>query len=391
MSSRPRLLFLVTEDWYFCSHRLPLAVAARDAGYDVSVATRVSEHGGTIREAGIGLFPIALSRRSLNPLRELRALMELVRLYRRVQPDLVHHVAVKPVIYGSIAARLTGVPWVINALTGLGYVFTSTGPAARFTRPILKRVLRYLVDRTNTRFIVQNQDDLALLLRERLVDPARAVLIRGSGVDLALYGVEPEPPGPPLVILPARMLRHKGVREFVEAAQRLKTEGIAARFALVGGPDAANPASIHETTLRAWANSGAVEYWGWRDHMARVLAQCHVVCLPSYREGLPKALIEAAACGRAIVTCDVPGCREVVHPADRVLLVPPRDSTALAAALRRLIESPSLRQATGKRNRERAAAEFSVERVVEATLVLYHQLAATHVSAQDRKAIRLGQ
>jgi glycosyltransferase involved in cell wall biosynthesis len=374
MTRRPRLLFLVTEDWYFCSHRLPLAAAAREAGFDVSVATRVREHGDEIRRAGLEAIPIGLARRSMNPYRELRSLAEIVRIYRSTKPDIVHHVALKPIVYGSIAARLAGVPAVVNALAGLGYVFSSHDRKARLLRPAVVAMFRTLLDRPQSRLIVQNPDDLAFLVTAGVVDARRAALIRGSGVDTRRILPVPEPGGVPLVVLPARMLRDKGVYEFVAAGERLRAEGVAARFALVGDPDPHNPASIPEDTLRRWSDGGAVEWWGWRDDMAAVFGQCHVVCLPSYREGLPKALIDGAASGRAIVTSDVPGCREVVREGENGLLVPPRDGTALAAALRRLLEDAGLRRAMGERGRARAVAEFSLDRVIQETLGLYRGL-----------------
>jgi glycosyltransferase involved in cell wall biosynthesis len=258
--SRPRLLYLVTEDWYFCSHRLPLAAAAREAGFDVSVATRVREHADEIRAAGVEPIPIGLSRRSVNPYRELRALREIVSTYRAAKPDIVHHVALKPVIYGSLAARLAGVPAVVNALAGLGYLFSSQDPRARLARPAVEAAFRGLLDRSNSRLIVQNPDDLRFLVSEGVVDARRATLIRGSGVDTTRFVPAPEPEDMPLVVLPARMLRDKGVFEFVAAAAQLKNDGIAARFALVGDPDPDNPASIPAATLQHWSaqwNGGA--------------------------------------------------------------------------------------------------------------------------------------
>jgi glycosyltransferase involved in cell wall biosynthesis len=369
-----RLLYLVTEDWYFCSHRLPLAVAARAAGYEVAVATRVSVHAEQICAAGLQLVPLGLSRRGQNPLRELGSVAEIVRVYRRVRPDIVHHVALKPVLYGSLAARFSRVPAVVNALAGLGYVFSSADLKARVLRPVVRAAYHLLLDGSNRRLIVQNPDDRDLFSRDGLVDPSRIHLIRGSGVELSRFAAAPEPDGLPLVVLPARMLRDKGVEEFVAAARSLKQQGIGARFALVGDPDAENPAAIDEATLRRWHREGVVEYWGWREDMTAVLRECHLVCLPSYREGLPKALIEAAASARAIVTCDVPGCRDVVTEGENGLLVPPRDSAALANALRRLIVDPQLRARMGARGRQRAVAEFSVERVIADTLSLYRQL-----------------
>jgi glycosyltransferase involved in cell wall biosynthesis len=317
----------------------------------------------------------------VNPYRELRSLAQIIRTYHALKPDIVHHVALKPVIYGSLAAWLAGVPAVVNALAGLGYVFSSRDRRARLVRPAVESVFRALLDRPTSRLIVQNPDDLRFLVSEGVVDAQRATLIRGSGVDTSRYVPVPEPDSTPLVVLPARMLRDKGVVEFVAAAERLKADRVAARFALVGDPDPDNPASIPEETLQRWSASGAVEWWGWRDDMVAVFQQCHVVCLPSYREGLPKALIDAAACGRAIVTCNVPGCREVVRDGENGLLVPPRDSAALAAALGRLLEDAKLRRAMGERSRARAIAEFSAGRVIEQTLGLYRELLAERPAA----------
>jgi glycosyltransferase involved in cell wall biosynthesis len=365
------LLYLVAEDWYFCSHRLPLAIAARQQGYEVMLATRVQRHGEIIRDAGIELFPIELARHSHNPVRELSALREIVAVYRKAKPDIAHHVALKPVLYGSIAAALARTPAVVNAIAGLGYVFTSREVRARLLRPAVGAAYHLLLDRPNSRLILQNPDDMQAFVKRGLIHPNRAALIRGSGVDMQEFTAEPELPGVPLVVLPARLLRDKGVVEFVQAARELQQASIKARFALVGTPDPHNPTAISEHQVRSWEQAGIVEWWGWRDDMREVYRQSHIVCLPSYREGLPKALIEAAACGKPIVTCDVPGCREIVTDGDNGLLVPARETTPLAYALRRLIEDPQLRQRMGERSRRRAVETFSIQRVIEDTLAVY--------------------
>jgi glycosyltransferase involved in cell wall biosynthesis len=355
-------------------HWQRLALAAKEQGFDVMVATRVAKHAKQIVASGLKLVPLGLSRRSQNPVREAASLAEIVRVYRSVRPHIVHHVAMKPALYGSLAARLARVPAVVNALTGLGYVFSSKDLKARLLRPIIEVGYRFLLDTRNSRVVVQNPDDLAMLTRRGLVHASRMVVVRGSGVDLARFVGTPEPSGIPLVVLPARMLRDKGVEEFVDAARQLKARGVIARFALVGGPDPENPASLPESTLSDWAREGVIEYWGWRDDMAEVFSACHVVCLPSYREGLPTALVEAAACGRAVVTCDVPGCREVVRHEDNGLLVPARDSRALAAAVACLLSDTELRARMGRRGRIRAVEEFSIERITADTLELYRSL-----------------
>ncbi|QSA98465.1 glycosyltransferase family 4 protein [Methylococcus sp. EFPC2] len=373
MNKRPKLLFFVTEDWYFCSHRLPLALAAREAGFEVVVATRVREHGTLIRDSGLKLIPLELSRRSANPASQLVLLARLVSLYRCEKPDIVHHVAIKPVFLGSLAALLTGTPRIVNAVAGLGWLFTSTSRSARLLGKFVATVFRALLGRSQV--IVQNPDDHAFLM-ELGVPSGRIALIRGSGVDIEAYSPTPEPQKTPLVILASRLLWNKGVGEFVEAARTLRAQGIRARFALVGEPDEANPASIEIGQIARWQQDGIVERWGKRDDMPAVMAQAHIVCLPSYREGLPKVLIEAAACGRPIVTTDVPGCREVVRDGENGLLVPARSVQPLADALRRLIEDPDLRKRMGSKGREMAVAEFSVNRVNRETLALYRDILA---------------
>lgn len=367
----PKLLFFVTEDWYFCSHRLALAVAAREAGFEVAVVTRVSEHGEIIRRAGLDLIPFEISRRGMNPFMELAALIRLMAIYRREKPDLVHHVAMKPVLYGTLAARLAGVPHIVNALAGMGWLFTSAKMMARFVKLLVRLTFRFLLRQTWV--IVQNPDDAALMAGAGL-ESVR--LIRGSGVDVEVFRPEPEPAGPPLVVLPARMLWDKGVGEFIEAARQLKERGVIARFALVGEPDPENPATVTEEQLAAWHAETVVEWWGQRDDMAQVYAQAHVVCLPSYREGLPKALLEAAACGRPIVATDVPGCRVIVRDGDNGVLVPVRDAPALAEALARLIADPDMRRRMGESGRALAVGEFSQERVIAETLAVYREAMA---------------
>ena len=372
--SAPRLLLFVTEDWYFCSHRLPLAMAARMVGYEVTVLTRVRDHGSKIRNAGIRLIPFEIQRSGMNPLRELHTLWRLVRVYRRERPDLVHHVAMKPVLYGSLAARLAGIRHVVNALAGLGWLFTSKGTQANAIQRLLRRASRFLLARGF--ILVQNPDD-AELISQMGIDRSRIRRIAGSGVNLDHFHPVPEPAGVPVVVLPARLLWDKGVGEFVDAARKLLAKGIKGRFVLAGEPDPANPASVSDEQLAAWVGEGAIEYAGWQDDMPNMLAQSHIVCLPSYREGLPKSLIEAAAAGRPIVSTDVPGCREVVGNGDNGLLVPARDPQALSEALGKLIADPSLRRRMGERGRLRAEAEFGLDAVIAQTLALYREALST--------------
>ncbi len=375
MGAQPRLLYLVSEDWYFVSHRLALAVAAKAAGFDVVVATRVDRQGDKIRDAGLRLIPIDFTRAGLHPLRELRSLYELISLYLREAPDLVHNVSVKPVIYGTLAARCAGTKGIVNAIMGLGWVFSSDSAKARTLRPIVRSALRLALSGPGTRTIVQNADDLAQIISQRLAPPEYVRLIRGSGVDPSKYPTQAPPSGIPLVVLPARLIAPKGVGEFMQAAAILKAEGINARFALVGRPDAGNPTAIPRRAIDAYVDAGHVEYWGWREDMPQVLGAASIVCLPTfYGEGLPKALLEAAAAARAIVATDVPGCREIVRPGENGWLVSPRDAHALAASLREAISQPELCARYGAAGRRIVESEFSLEAIIKDTLAVYHEL-----------------
>lgn len=372
--SPPKLLYFITEDWYFRSHRLPLALAAQEAGYDVVVVTQVGEYGEAIQREGLRLIPFNLSRRGMNVLTEMKVLARLIAVYRKEKPDLVHQVAMKPVLYGSLAARLTGVPCVVNALAGMGFVFTSTRPMARLLRPFIGLAFRRLLNNRRSRLILQNQEDRALFIRKGIISEERIRLIRGSGVDTKVFYPTGERSGIPLVVLASRMLWDKGIKEFVEAARDLKNRGLDFRAALVGDTDSYNPSAIPQKQLAAWHAEGIVEWWGRRDDMPTVLAQSDIVCLPSYREGLPKVLLEAASCGRPLVATDTAGCREIVRHEENGLLVPVRKSKELAEALERLIRNPELRKKMGARGREIAVNEFAVERIVSETMAVYKEL-----------------
>lgn len=394
MSSSPRLLFVVNQTEFFLSHRLPLALAAKGNGYDVHVATPNSEGVAVIHEASLIHHDVPFSRKGMHPFSELTSLRALFRLYRTLRPDIVHHVTIKPVIYGSVVARLTGVPAVVNAVSGLGYVFISQGLKAAFLRRAVRWAYRFALNHPNSRVIFQNNDDLELFTRDKLVRPQQAILVKGSGVDLKRFVPTKQPKGAPVALLASRLLRDKGVYEFVDAARALQNNGVKARFVLAGDVDPGNPASLSAETVGGWDQERVVEWWGPQEDMPAVFAQTHIVCLPSYREGLPKVLIEAAACGRPIVATDVPGCREIVRHNDNGLLVPRNDSAALANAVRRLIMDPALRERMGRRGREIAAQEFGLERVVAETLAVYRALLAgrtggiqqdTDAAPQDRK------
>ncbi len=374
MTGRPRLLYLITEDWYFWSHRLDLARAARDAGFDVTIATRVTDHGKQIQEEGFHLIPISLFRRSRNPLRELSAIAELVGIYRCVRPHLVHHVAMKPILYGSLAAWVVRVPVILNAFAGLGYLFTHSDRQRGALHWVLTAALRSIIRRSGSTVLFQNEADRDELVQTGIVEPLRTRIIAGSGIDVTAFSVKPCPPGTPLVVLPSRMLWDKGVVEFVQAARNLMAKGTDARFALVGRCDDDNPAAIRREQLAQWVGEGVVEWWGHRDDMAAVYEGATLVVLPSYREGLPKVLLEAAACGKAIVATDVPGCRDVVKDGINGVLVPPRDSSTLARGIANLLSDQYTREIMGARSREMAVDKWAGPRIREQVPGLYHEL-----------------
>ncbi len=375
-NSSRRLLFLVNEALFFTTHRLPVALAAQAAGYEVHVATPfAADPVGVIRGCGFNYHDLPLKRGGRNLFGEVRLMARCFRLLRQIKPDLVHHVAMKPVIFGGLISRLLGVGAVVHAITGMGFLFIRDDWQARLLRTLIKPLYRYALGHPNGRVIFQNPDDLQMFLGQDLVRPDITVMIKGCGVDMAIFSPV-DPPSEPtrdqlVVMFPARILGDKGVHEFVHAARTLKAAGANARFVLVGRRDPANPTDVPEATIRAWEAEGLVEWWGFRTDMPAVLLQAHVICMPSYREGLPRGLIEAAACGLPIVSADVPGCREVVRHGETGFLVPVRDGAATAEAIGKLLEDPALRRSMGQAARQMALDEFTVEAFVADTLATY--------------------
>lgn len=369
-----RVLFVVNHSEFFLSHRLPIANACREAGMHVSIATSTTPGLALLRQMGFEVHPIPLRPGGTNPLADLRLVASLAMLYWREKPDVVHQVTIKPVMYGSLAARAARVPSVVNAMSGLGFLFISRSRKVGVLRAAVTKLLRIGMKHRNMRMILQNPDDKEEFVRARILSEGQVTIIRGSGVDPYYYTPCPEPAGTPIVILPSRLLWDKGIAEYIEAVRILKHRGCRARFALVGGTDKNNPMSCAESDVQTWISEGLVEWWGVRNDMPQVFASCHVVILPSYREGLPKVLIEAASCERPIVSTDVPGCREIVRDGSNGFLVPARESMPLADALERLINSKELRVKMGKDGRAFVLAHFTLERVIGQTLEIYGQL-----------------
>ena len=368
-----KILLVVSEDWYFCSHRLDLGTSLVEAGAEVAVVTQVGKCQEVIQRAGIRVIPLNLARSGHNPFRDFITICRLILIYRREKPDIIHHVALKPSLYGAIAAWVTRMPAVVNALGGMGFIFISERFFARLVRKTTGRMFRFLMNRKNTLTILQNHDDISLYKNEIGVEETNLTLIKGSGVDLKKFDVKPEPNGIPVAVCVSRMLWDKGIGELVEAARILSKRNIPIKVRLVGPTDV-NPSAISQQVLDSWKAEGVVDIAGPQTDIASEYHAAHIGVLPSYREGLPKSLLEAAACGRAIVASDVPGCREVCRHQVTGLLHPAKNVKALADALTQLATNKVLRQKLGRQGRLLAESEFGVASVITDTISVYDRL-----------------
>lgn len=371
-----KIALFANTDWYMYNFNRSLACALRDGGHEVILITPDGDYGGRMTEMGFRWIIAPMNRRSINLIREIRFVIWLRKLLFEEKVDIVHSFTVKCSIYGSIASRWSCVSAQINAISGLGFVFANSGLLARFLRPLVRRLLRFSLSGAGTKVIVLNKDDFALFVNERLVHPSKLIQIPGAGVDCSRFS--PFQPSRRLanslsVVLPARLLWDKGIAEFVEAARILKSQDRDIEFMLAGASDSGNPASVPEQILRSWEMDGIVRLLGHVDDMPTLFRSCDVVVLPSYREGLPTGLTEAAACGKALVTTDVPGCREVVTNDVDGLVVPVKNAIALANAIARLQDDPALRMRLGSAARTRALAEFDEQIVIRRTLEVYEK------------------
>ncbi|MGC1696418.1 MAG: glycosyltransferase family 4 protein [Pseudolabrys sp.] len=367
-----KILYLVSEDWYFVSHRLPMARAARRAGYEVHVATRTTSHAAAIEREGFILHPLDWRRGSFDPLHLLSAVRAVRRLYRRVQPDLVHHVALMPAIIGSLAAL--GLPIIcLNAVAGLGFAFTTRTPKALLLRALMEPMLRRLFGRARVFVLVQNPDDRTAI-QSLGVSGDKIMLIAGSGVDIDALSPLPEPPPPVAVGFVGRLLTDKGVPTLVEAHALLARRGRPVTLLIAGEPDPPNPASITQAIIAEWRQRPGLTLLGQVDDIGAFWARAHIAVLPSLREGLPMSLLEAAACARPIVATDVPGCREIARDGVNALLVPPNAAAALADAIDRLAGDADLRRRFGAAGRRIVEDEFSHFRIGQEIVALYRRL-----------------
>jgi glycosyltransferase involved in cell wall biosynthesis len=371
-----KIVLVSNTAWYLYNFRLPLAKALRNRGDEVvflSPPTEDEDYGHRLINEGFSWKPFSFSRKGMNPFQDGQTILRLARVYRELKPDLAHHFTIKPVLYGSIAANLAGIPNTVNSITGLGYIFADSSLKVKIVRQVVKLLYKFGTRHAFT--IFQNPEDRELFNDKGLIPFHRSALIRGSGADLVKFQLTPMPEGIPIVTLAARLIYDKGVVEFVQAAALLKQRGVKAVFRLVGTPDLDNPNSVRLDEIQKWVNEGLVEYLGWQEDMASVYQSTTIQCQPSsYREGLPKTLLEAAACGRPLVATDIPGCREIVRPGENGFLVPVHNSLELADALQKLIEDPQLCVKMGIKGREIVEHEFSEDINIKQTISFYQEL-----------------
>ena len=357
---------------------MPIALEALRQGYEVHIATALTDKISVLQGHGLVVHPLSLDRSDAGLWSAWALFRQIHRICKDIKPDVVHLVTIKSVLFGGLAARVSRVPAVVSAVSGLGFVFVAKGAKATIRRWLVGTLYRLALGHHNLKVIFQNPDDLACLARVAHLAEKKATIIRGSGTDLTQYCEMPFPTGAPIVLIAARLLVDKGIREFVQSAHILRQRGLSsqdARFVIVGKPDLANPASLHPDELLQWAEEGVVEVWGHRTDMPQVMEAAHVVVLPSYYgEGLPKVLIEAAACGRAVVTTDHPGCRDAIEPNRTGLLVPIKNVSALADAIDYLIKNPDVRKIMGASGRALAEKEFAIEKVVTEHMKIYQKL-----------------
>jgi len=359
-----KLLFIISEDWYFISHRFYLAKYAKSQGYEVHLLTKVTKHEEIIKKSGINLMHWPIKRRSANLLSELSSIKMVLKAIRIVKPDIIHAVALKPILYGAIGAKIFNIKSRVFAFAGLGYMFSSSQYLARFLKPILSIAIKVFLHNKSSIIIAQNQDDINLLLAHNIANAEQIKLIRGSGVDTEQFKQRPSNSSTkPIILLPARLLWDKGIGDFVRASTIFQKKDLTARFVVAGRRDDDNPESIPKDIIDGWKANNLLEVMGHVEDMPALYNSSSIVCLPSYREGLPKSLLEAASSSKPIVAYDVAGCREVVMDGENGILVQERDHQALAQALELLLKNSNLRASMGSEGRRMVENYFSQEEI----------------------------
>lgn len=373
---KKKILFLVNDLSFFVSHRLQIAESAVALGYSVFVG--YGELGGCkisfLKKSNIEVIYIPMDRAGMNPFKEIKSLFLIFKSFLKIKPDIVHLVTIKPYLYGGIIARMIGVKGVVSSVSGLGTLFIDKKPHIKFILAILYPIYKYAFNHPNQIVIFQNKDDLNEFTKKKISKFSKAIIISGSGVDLKNFVNFEEPLGIPVVCFAARLIKDKGVFEYISAARLIKKIGIDAKFLLAGDLDTKNPTGLKFSEVQEIKNEGLIEVLGYQNDIPDLYAKSNIICLPSYREGLPKSLIEAAAASRAVVTTDVPGCRDAIIPCKTGILVPVKNSTKLAEAIIWLIQNPSKRVKMGKAGRELAEEKFQIQKVIENHLIIYSDL-----------------
>ena len=366
---------------------MPLAIAAQKEGFDVYLITKKISHSDLIRKHGINVINLDLRRGEVSLFSDILMFMKLINILQKIKPDIIHNVALKPILYGNMAALLTNVHSSINSFAGLGYIFISNSLKAKVINSILKIVFRIILNGKNNRIIFQNEDDLKLMVSKKFVKKNISTIIRGSGVDKKKFRYTVENNNTQNIVLASRLLWDKGIGEFVKASKIIKKKNYKnLRFIIVGKIDDQNPSSISKKKLLYWQEKKIIEWWGFNEDINKVYEQSNIVCLPSYREGLPKSLIEAAACGRAIITTDVPGCREIVINDYNGKLVPKKNASLLAKAILELINDNYMRNRMGKNGLKYFKDNFTIEHIISQHMLIYlDQLSKNHMSKNKQK------
>ena len=376
-TNRERILFVVSEDWYFYSHRLYLAKVAAASGFKVGLLSHFSNHKKLIEKEGIITFNWLLKRSSKNIIKEITAIKGVTSSIKTFKPDIIHAVAMKPVLYSSIASYFLGLKNRVYALAGLGHVFTSNKKYFIVLRFCMEFFLKFLLKTHKTILILQNPEDQEVVLNAGIINQSHIRLIRGAGVDMELFSFSPIPKGIPIIILPSRMLWAKGILDFINCAKIINKDKKIARFILIGAPDNQNPDSIPKEKLEEWSKSDLIEWWGHQSDMVKVYHKSTIICLPTtYGEGLPKALLESASCARPIVTYDRPGCREIVRDRYNGFLVKPKDINDLANKISQLLKNPNLCIQMGRNGRRMVKENFTQEIIAEQTIKVWEELLA---------------
>jgi glycosyltransferase involved in cell wall biosynthesis len=368
-----KILLVANTDWYLFRFRLDLARFLRDQGEDVIFVSPSGQYVSQLESDGFRWMSWEVGRQSINPIKEAGAIFRLLRVIKQEAPDIIHLHTVKPVLYGSICVRFLKNIAFVCSITGRGYVFLGDDVRASLLRPLIKAIYRFAFASYRGIVIFENKIDLGYFVDQKLVQPKKAIVVEGVGVDTDYYAPMPEPNGIPVVVLAGRLLWDKGVGTFMEAARLLRSR-VSVRCVLVGQPDLGNPASIPVEIIESWVREGVLEWWGWKSDMREVFSNCHIVTLPSLGEGLPTILLEAASSGRPIVTTDVPGCRDVVVNGVNGLTVPPQEPSALALALEDLILDSEKRKSMGRAGRDLVIRRFSTSIVNSSTIRIYQQV-----------------